>query len=96
MVITMAKLHMAHASTNGARKHAWRTQAAWAKIDPYRLNVFIQKKTSTSSILFKYIQIILKSLGKQQALKNIFLENSMETEKAEDQNPEEDKVSFTI
>ena len=59
MVITMAKLRMAHASTHGARKppgpkkkeeeerlsdgdnngqhgarmaHAWRTQAAWAKI----------------------------------------------------------------
>ena len=31
MVITMAKLRMAHASTHGARKHAWRTQAAWAK-----------------------------------------------------------------
>ena len=27
----MAKLRMAHASTHGARKHAWRTQAAWAK-----------------------------------------------------------------
>ena len=56
MVITMAKLRMAHASTHGAhkppgpkeerlnygdnncqathgaRKHAWRTEAAWAKI----------------------------------------------------------------
>ena len=31
MVITMAKLRMAHASTHDARKHAWRTQAAWAK-----------------------------------------------------------------
>ena len=31
MVITMAKLRMAHASMHGARKHAWRTQAAWAK-----------------------------------------------------------------
>ena len=31
LVITMAKLRMAHASTHGARKHAWRTQAAWAK-----------------------------------------------------------------
>ena len=31
MAITMAKLRMAHASTHGARKHAWRTQAAWAK-----------------------------------------------------------------
>ena len=31
-VITMAKLRMAHASTHGARKHAWRTQASWAKI----------------------------------------------------------------
>ena len=33
MGITMAKLCMAHASTHGARKHAWRTQAAWANID---------------------------------------------------------------
>ena len=32
LVITMAKLRMAHASTHGARKHAWRTQAAWAKM----------------------------------------------------------------
>ena len=32
MVITMAKLHMADASSHGARKLAWRTQAAWAKI----------------------------------------------------------------
>ena len=32
MVITMAKLRMAYA-THGARKHAWRTQAAWAKIE---------------------------------------------------------------
>ena len=56
MVITMAKLRMAHASTHGARKppgpkeerlnngdnngqamhgarkHVWRTQAAWAKV----------------------------------------------------------------
>ena len=31
LVITMAKLRMAHASTHGAHKHAWRTQAAWAK-----------------------------------------------------------------
>ena len=32
MVITMAKLRMAHASTYGARMaHAWRMQAAWAK-----------------------------------------------------------------
>ena len=32
LVITMAKLGMAHASTHGARMaHAWRTQAAWAK-----------------------------------------------------------------
>ena len=30
-VITMAKLRMAHAGTHGARRHAWRTQAAWAK-----------------------------------------------------------------
>ena len=29
-VITMAKLRMAHASTHGARKHAWRTQARMA------------------------------------------------------------------
>ena len=58
MVITMAKLRMAHASTHGARKppvpkergakvcdnngqathgarkHAWRTQAAWANFGP--------------------------------------------------------------
>ena len=33
MVITMAKLRMAHASTHGARKHAWRVQAALAKIN---------------------------------------------------------------
>ena len=47
MVITMAKIHMVHASqkerkrlndgnntgqaTHGTRKHTWRTQAAWAK-----------------------------------------------------------------
>ena len=30
MVITIAKLRMAHASTHGARKHAWRTQARMA------------------------------------------------------------------
>ena len=30
MVITMAKLRMAHARTHGARKNAWRMQAAWA------------------------------------------------------------------
>ena len=54
MVITMAKLRMAHASrlgqkkkeeedgdnngqaTHGARKHAWRTQAAWAKMQKRR------------------------------------------------------------
>ena len=29
----MTKLRMAHASTHGARKHAWRTQAAWANIN---------------------------------------------------------------
>ena len=28
----MAKLRMAHAGTHGARRHAWRSQAAWAKI----------------------------------------------------------------
>ena len=67
MVITMAKLHMAHASTHGARKppgpkgekererlndgnnngqathgarkHAWRTQAAWANNFNPRYNV---------------------------------------------------------
>ena len=32
LVKTMAKLRMAHSSTHGARKHAWRTQAAWAKM----------------------------------------------------------------
>ena len=32
MVITMAKLRMAHAITHGACKHAWRTQSVWAKI----------------------------------------------------------------
>ena len=38
MMITMAKLRMAHASTHGARKplgarkHAWRSEAAWANI----------------------------------------------------------------
>ena len=32
MVITMAKLRMAHASKHGARKQAWRTQAAWANL----------------------------------------------------------------
>ena len=30
LVITMAKLRMAHANTHGARKHAWRTQARMA------------------------------------------------------------------
>ena len=50
MVITMAKLRMAHASTHGARMghawrthgarmaHAWRKQAAWAKKKRERLN----------------------------------------------------------
>ena len=38
MVIPMAMLRMAHASTLGARKHAWRTQAALVKSKQHTIN----------------------------------------------------------
>ena len=47
LVITMAKLRMAHANTHGAHKHTWCTQAAWAKILFYLysdLNTFFRMK----------------------------------------------------
>ena len=33
----MAKLRIAHTSMHGARKHAWRTQAAWANFVEFGL-----------------------------------------------------------
>ena len=45
LVITMAKLRMAHASTHGARMvHAWCTQAAWAK--NCKIIFFLKRKNS--------------------------------------------------
>ena len=40
MAITMAKLRMAHASTHGARKYAWCTQAAWAYFSFFSVHCF--------------------------------------------------------
>ena len=44
MVITMAKLRMAHASMHGVRKHAWRTQAAWANFYYFTMVMFESKE----------------------------------------------------
>ena len=38
-------------ATHGARKHAWRTQAAWANVDILRTNlIFIRKATGSMSV----------------------------------------------
>ena len=43
----MAKLRMAHASTHGACKHAWRTQAAWAKSVQHNRGAFNKYKNNS-------------------------------------------------
>ena len=47
-------------ATHGARKHAWRTQAAWAKISSFPILVFVSLPANRCSFWFdKFYHLLL-------------------------------------